>query len=74
MLTKKIMPFKIKRLTRERLNKGTCVVNLWHQISKYYVGFSSQNYLQLQETMQLHFTNLMLSRVHKTSATFIQHN
>jgi len=35
-------PHKIKRLIKERLNKGTCVVNLWHQISKYYVSFSSQ--------------------------------
>jgi len=28
----------------------------------------------LQEAMQLQFNNLMLSRVHKTSATFIKHN
>ena len=38
---------KLKRLTRERLNKVTFLFNLWHQISKYYVNFSSETICKL---------------------------
>jgi len=35
------------RLARERLNKGTSVVGLWHQISKYYASFQAKLFATL---------------------------